>query len=340
MNGNLKERSDGLKLDYNATDHTTAITPPLAAGGAAAKLTMGYSGLDQTQRVCLQRGSTSDDHCDPNATTATTFTYDELGIGPSSVDPGTPGEAPSDYTRKPRGGLVSLRRGGNTFYYVRDRLGSVIALIGFNSSTSEPFIANRYAYDPWGNILTEQEAAGAAQPFRFASAEYDAATRLYKMGARYYDSSIGRFTQPDPVGGWFSYAVGDPVNVIDPTGLQPMKPTRLTPALWGTLAGAGIMIAIAICIANGVCAATFTVGALTLESAAQVIGFFGATGGAISAGLAAATGNQGQETTTAGTPGGGVGPGTVVAPTGGGGSDWWGQGYRTKSIGAVRDYQF
>ncbi|MEV5737642.1 RHS repeat-associated core domain-containing protein [Streptomyces sp. NPDC052292] len=46
---------------------------------------------------------------------------------------------------------------------------------------------------------------------------------MYKMGARYYDPALGRFTQPDPSGKESNahlYAVGDPVNLGDPTGLS------------------------------------------------------------------------------------------------------------------------
>ncbi|MFF8633592.1 RHS repeat-associated core domain-containing protein [Streptomyces pilosus] len=37
------------------------------------------------------------------------------------------------------------------------------------------------------------------QPYRYAGA-YSDPTGLYKMGYRYYDPSLGRFTQPDPSG--------------------------------------------------------------------------------------------------------------------------------------------
>lgn len=35
------------------------------------------------------------------------------------------------------------------------------------------------------------------QPYRYAGANLDSATNLYKMGARYYDPATGRFTQRD-----------------------------------------------------------------------------------------------------------------------------------------------
>ncbi|MFI2636551.1 RHS repeat-associated core domain-containing protein [Streptomyces collinus] len=42
------------------------------------------------------------------------------------------------------------------------------------------------------------------------------------MGHRYYDPSLGRFTQPGPSGqekNPYLYAAGDPINNSDPTGL-------------------------------------------------------------------------------------------------------------------------
>src|SRR5439155_1607305 len=82
-------------------------------------------------------------------------------------------------------------------------------------------IVNRYQYNAWGEILSQTESV--AQPFKFAGAEYDALTGLYKMGARYYDPAIGRFTQPDPFGGGYQYARNDPINFIDPTGYGPLE---------------------------------------------------------------------------------------------------------------------
>lgn len=44
----------------------------------------------------------------------------------------------------------------------------------------------------------------------------------YKLGARYYDTTTGRFTQPDPAGqeaNPYAYAGFNPINAKDPTGL-------------------------------------------------------------------------------------------------------------------------
>jgi uncharacterized protein RhaS with RHS repeats len=46
------------------------------------------------------------------------------------------------------------------------------------------------------------------------------------LGARYYDPVVGRFVSPDPIsfaGGLnlYAYCGGDPVNAVDPSGLDP-----------------------------------------------------------------------------------------------------------------------
>ncbi|MFJ1895846.1 MULTISPECIES: RHS repeat-associated core domain-containing protein [unclassified Streptomyces] len=78
---------------------------------------------------------------------------------------------------------------------------------------------NTYDYNPRGETrATTNESA--PQPYRYAGA-YQDPTQLYKMGARYYDTNLGRFTQTDPSGqetNPYLYAAGDPVNLIDPDG--------------------------------------------------------------------------------------------------------------------------
>ncbi len=74
------------------------------------------------------------------------------------------------------------------------------------------------------------------QPFGFAGGILDSDTGLVHLGAREYDPKLGRFTTSDPIGfdgGSFNlhgYALGDPVNFIDPTGMayQPDLPELLT----------------------------------------------------------------------------------------------------------------
>jgi len=189
-------RSDGLVLSYDGRDFTASITPP---GGSA--ISMGYTGTDQTQRI--QKG-------------ATTYKYDDKGIGPIMET----GGSTTYFTTTPSGTLVDLRQGSNRYYYVFDGLGSVVGL-----TDSAGVLVNGYSYDPYGNILSQTEAV--SQPYKFAGVYYDSETGLYKMGARYSDPTTGRFTQVDSVKtteglptkfNLYIYSGNDPINKTDLTG--------------------------------------------------------------------------------------------------------------------------
>ncbi len=64
-----------------------------------------------------------------------------------------------------------------------------------------------------------------ATPFlpRPPKAWYDGDSKLYKTDTRLYAPELGRFTQVDPARAaenWFVYSGSDPVNKMDPTGLD------------------------------------------------------------------------------------------------------------------------
>ena len=97
-------------------------------------------------------------------------------------------------------------------------------------------VVNTYEYDPYGELRSSTEAG--AQPFRFGGAYggfTDVTTGLVKIGHRYYAPGLGRWTQVDPMGGGYVYVSCNPVNSVDPSGLQACNPGQL-------LAGAGIII--------------------------------------------------------------------------------------------------
>jgi RHS repeat-associated protein len=109
-------------------------------------------------------------------------------------------------------------RGANRSYYLFDGLGSVVALTNASGS-----VTNSYTYDPFG-VTTETKAllTKVFNPWRYTGQYQDVTTGLYKMGARYYQPELGRWTQPDPSGldaHSYVYAGSDPINNSDPTGL-------------------------------------------------------------------------------------------------------------------------
>lgn len=73
-----------------------------------------------------------------------------------------------------------------------------------------------------------------------------------KVGARFYDPSIGRWIQKDPILSginWWVYCENDPVNYVDPSGkifepLEWVKIALLNPYVAITLGVAAVAIAV------------------------------------------------------------------------------------------------
>ena len=122
------------------------------------------------------------------------------------------------YTRTPGGAPIAQRQtDGTSLYYLTDAQGSVVAMV----NTSGTKVAS-YSYSPYGEARSASGTASATNPLRYTGGYLDSNTGLYKLGYRYYDPSIGRFTQPDPSGqetNPYSYASGNPVNRVDLKGL-------------------------------------------------------------------------------------------------------------------------
>lgn len=111
-------------------------------------------------------------------------------------------------------------KNGIKYRLVSDQVGSVRLVV--NTNTGD--IAQRLDYDEFGQVLSDTNPG--FQPFGFAGGLYDQDTKLVRFGARDYDPSVGRWTAKDPIifhGGdtnLYAYAHSDPVNFIDPTGLE------------------------------------------------------------------------------------------------------------------------
>ncbi|WP_460945016.1 RHS repeat-associated core domain-containing protein [Okibacterium endophyticum] len=97
-----------------------------------------------------------------------------------------------------------------------DHLGSVV---GMFSSTGS--YEGGYSYSPYGETRAASTNSTVAQnTLRYIAGHHDD-NGLYKLGARYYDASQGRFTQMDPSGQEahpYAYAGCNPINSKDPQG--------------------------------------------------------------------------------------------------------------------------
>ncbi|MGA5605797.1 RHS repeat-associated core domain-containing protein [Streptomyces griseoincarnatus] len=115
------------------------------------------------------------------------FHHTALGLASTTTD-----GVDTGFIREPSGTLNSMTTGGKSYYYLTDATGNVL---GLADSTGKR--THTYAYGPTG--LPRTTPTEAPQPYRYAGAYADP-TGLYKMGHRYYDPTLGRFTQPDPSG--------------------------------------------------------------------------------------------------------------------------------------------
>jgi RHS repeat-associated protein len=143
--------------------------------------------------------------------TAGSISYRNTALG---VTGQTISGSTDNYVREPDGTLIALHTAaGASYYYVYDGLGSVVAIV-----KSDGTKANSYSYDPYGQDRAKSETV--TNPWRYTGGYLDGSTGLYKLGIRYYDPTLGRFTQPDPTGSDPQYLyVGDhPTSDMDPTG--------------------------------------------------------------------------------------------------------------------------
>jgi len=115
---------------------------------------------------------------------------------------------------------VAMTQGGNKYYLAYDQVGSLRAV-----TDAAGTVIKRIDYDTFGNILADSNP-GFSVPFGFAGGLHDRDTELIRFGVRDYDPAIGRWTAKDPIGfaggddDLYGYTLDDPVNGVDPEGLQ------------------------------------------------------------------------------------------------------------------------
>jgi RHS repeat-associated protein len=123
---------------------------------------------------------------------------------------------------------TSLTQDKQTYYLHYDQVGTLKAISDTNQN-----IIKEITYDTFGNILNDSNP-NFKIPFGFAGGLHDIDTNLVHFGYREYDPQTGKWTAKDPIdfsGGdsnLYGYVLGDPVNFIDPDGLE---------AIWDKLMG-------------------------------------------------------------------------------------------------------
>ena len=110
-----------------------------------------------------------------------------------------------------------------TYRIISNHLGSPRLVV--NTETGE--VIQRIDYDEFGRVF--EDTNPGFQPFGFAGGIYDADTGLVRFGVRDYSAEEGRWLSKDPILFWggdtnlYGYLLGDPINWIDPSGLDGMS---------------------------------------------------------------------------------------------------------------------
>ena len=121
-------------------------------------------------------------------------------------------------TYAPHGEMDSTNGTAVPLYYTRDHLGSVREVVASDGSVSA-----RYDYTPYGERSRVSGTYEAAKGY--TGHDYHADSGLILTRYRAYDPQLGRWLSPDPIeesGGMnlHEYVDGDPVNGVDPLGLE------------------------------------------------------------------------------------------------------------------------
>ncbi len=223
-NGNETGNSAGLSITYNSRNQTSRIRP----AGSYQQTAVGFRGVGQGEMVAdgsvalrgNRLGIGQADHF--SGSTTTYFEHDSDGA------------VLGEHIQETGCYVWSLCQ----YYYTFDGRGNVQSVVG-----AAGVVGARYTYDPYGNITSTTGgpygAAPTDNPFKFGGA-YGATsvdnTGLVKIGERFYDPSIGRWTQADPSS--YQTAIGTRPDVdalststLFPSGVKNWKPSAPTCSL-------------------------------------------------------------------------------------------------------------
>lgn len=123
------------------------------------------------------------------------------------------------------------------YYYHPDHLGSTSVMTDRSGQ-----LVQHYEYATFGQTSYQSTSSAFPVSNRYTGQIADDETGLYYYGGRYYDPQLGRFIQPDPEVpdssdsqslNRYSYCRNNPINAVDPTGLEDVGQGSVTATALG-----------------------------------------------------------------------------------------------------------
>lgn len=215
----LDSAAETVQYEYDHAGNLTAESHIPQGGNITKRIEYTYDAYDRNTSVC-SAGCVQQNHYDAeglrNAVTengsTTNFVY-RNGMLSSELDA----------DRNPVRGYVygneyiSQNNGSSSGYYLNDEQGSIRYLTGSDGSIRNHY---RYSYSAFGESITAEETV--PNRLKYNARMADELTGLYYLRARYYNASLGRFTQEDVIYNdglnLYAYCNSNPVMYSDPSG--------------------------------------------------------------------------------------------------------------------------
>lgn len=231
--GNQTSNSQGAATTYDTRGRATQVKHELSNRGTEAAT---YNGTSQVERTTIGGWS---------------FTNSLLGITSSTQA----AEGTRHYVYAPDGRVLGeYRAKDNTWrYYLTNHQGSITGGTDAAGDRTES-----YGYGPYGEYTYGSGGGTDLIHWRYAGEWLDgdsvAGNGYYKIGLRYYDDSLGRWTQTDPAerainpmqpaeAQPYNYSGCNPTNQTDPTGAVSVACAASILGLVGGFTAKGLAVA-------------------------------------------------------------------------------------------------
>jgi RHS repeat-associated protein len=235
--GNLTRRTEIATGNYRVLtwdyrNRLTSVADFNAAGTPVQRVSYTYDPLNRliTEDVNTAPSSSADG-------VVTSSIYDRNEVLLRFVDPDGSGPAPATFDRRYLHGpildqiLAEEDATGKVLWPLTDAVGSVRDVV---DNTGK--VVNHIVYDAYGKVVS-QTNPGVGLDYGFQGHQYDSATGLDHVRARFYDPATGRFLSEDPAGpngngpNLYRFVGNQPTISVDPTGLSPATRERCASAM-------------------------------------------------------------------------------------------------------------